>query len=131
MWFFKKEPMEEKKEDRDSELKLKLVFRSEKFNIGRTKIRATFLDNRKFNFYVYGSFYQNYKNGCLASGYTSFEEAHADIPIIRTSLDQVKSMMMLMSQRPCTLVDDVENPKKSAVGQIISFEILTSESFEQ
>lgn len=126
MWPFKKKAKEViDPEKHHKGLKFKIEYKLEKWEIGRTLVRHTFLDGRKFGHWYYGEFsqYVTLGNGDLV-------EPTAILPSITTSLEIAqRTITFIDSQINMTLVDDPKNIKKAVNGFPIVAEILKTESY--
>lgn len=107
----------------------KLVFYPVDFDVKRVLVEVTLQDKRKFKTFIYGSVYQH----CVqrSKGYNGYvneeyvkghyvNEAQAYDPIVSDGLRMAQDWIKFLSSAQLTIVDDIENPKKCVIGQIVS-----------
>lgn len=131
MWPFKnKEKQEEKKQKL---LKQTIEFKKEKYEIGKTLVKYTLLDGRKFNSWHYGQFFQSFELGRYI-GYDCNEPVEPTVgpATITNSFNMAQNMIQMINSQCCGLFrDDEKNPKKTISGFAIAAEIGRTESYEE
>ena len=93
-----------------------------KFNIGKTLVRYTFSDRRKFTVAIYGDFYQSVDR--ILGKAWPFQ--------IEDSLHRAQAHLTnIVPGHSINLQDDIKNVRKVSIGQIQSAKILSTKSYEE
>lgn len=131
MWLFKKK---EHKEQKSVVTKHVVKYREEMRNVGKTLVKYSLVDGRKFSSFHYGEYFQHIEHGdsylTWSCNKTPREPRLSDFVIVN-SLNVAQNAIKIINADFCvSLVDDINNPKKSVSGKVVAAEIGKTEPYE-
>ena len=135
MWpfnLFKKKTKPAPVPEKDQPMEL-VLSRKETHEIGRTLVRVTFLDGKKFDTWYYGTLSQYVSHASLISDRPRRKWSKPIVwaATIESSLSAARRFIVLSQQYPLSVTDDPENAMKSYNGFPVAAKIIRTESFEK
>jgi hypothetical protein len=120
MWPFKKKKPEAPKK------KLVMKWRNTVFNVGKTTVKLTFADGRRFSIWVYGECDQY-----INSGWNDGKPSCSPVHVVTSLMLAQRLIKDIGGNDRRTYVDDPKCPQKSASGLLRAAEILHTVVFEE